>query len=133
MGDLRLSIGSVKGEPKVVIYRKVASEKHPRTFSSGVVKEYIMESVVEVANAEIKVKKGGERYIVEAAIPLSALGLTLAKGQVVRGDFGVTFGDPAGQRTRLRSYWSNQHTGLVDDAVFELKTEPNFWGDITFQ
>jgi len=24
-------------------------------------------------------------------------------------------------RTRLRTHWNNQETGLVDDAVFELK------------
>ena len=133
LGDLRLSIGSVKGEPKAVIYRKVAQEKHPRVFSSGVVKEYPMESVVEVPGAAIKVNKRNGSYVVEAAIPFAALGLTPAKGLTLRGDMGVTFGDPAGQRTRLRSYWSNQHTGLVDDAVFELKMEPQHWGDMTFQ
>ena len=92
-----------------------------------------MESVVEVPGAAIKVNKRNGSYVVEAAIPFAALGLTPAKGLTLRGDMGVTFGDPAGQRTRLRSYWSNQHTGLVDDAVFELKMEPQHWGDMTFQ
>ena len=41
--------------------------------------------------------------------------------------------DPAGQRTRLRQYWSNQHTGLVDDVVFELMMEPKNWGEVIFQ
>jgi hypothetical protein len=44
----------------------------------------------------------------------------------------VTFGDPADQRTRLRSYWSNQHTGIVDDAVDELMMRPAYWGEIQF-
>jgi len=43
-----------------------------------------------------------------------------------------THGDPSGTRTRLRSYWSNQHTGIVDDAVFELMMEPKNWGTIQF-
>ena len=35
-GDFRLSIGSVGGAPKAVVYRKVSDEKHPKTFFSGV-------------------------------------------------------------------------------------------------
>ena len=54
-------------------------------------------------------------------------------GLTLRGDFGVTHGDPAGKRTRLRTYWSNQHTGIVDDAVFELMLEPKHWGEVTFR
>ncbi len=50
----------------------------------------------------------------------------------LHGDFGVTHGDAAGQRTRLRTYWSNQHTGIVDDAVAELKMEPQMWGTLQF-
>jgi hypothetical protein len=45
-GDLRLSIGNFQGQPTAVVYRKVADEKKPKTFSSGVVKEYVMDSVV---------------------------------------------------------------------------------------
>ena len=55
-----------------------------------------------------------------------------AAGQTLRGDFGVTYGDPAGKRTRLRNYWSNQHVGIVDDAVFELMLEPKHWGELSF-
>ena len=88
--------------------------------------------VVSAAKVEVKVNPGSG-YVVEAAIPLAALGLTPAPGLSLRGDFGVTHGDPAGSRTRLRSYWSNQAAGIVDDAVFELKLEPNNWGDLKFE
>jgi hypothetical protein len=132
-GDLRLSIGNFHGAPAAVLYRKVARDKHPRTFSSGVVKEYTMQSVAVVSGALIKVKKQNNGYVVEAAIPLEALEFKPTAGMAYRGDFGVTHGDPAGQRTRLRTYWSNQHTGIVDDAVFELKMEPRNWGEIRFE
>ena len=59
-----------------------------------------------------------------------ALGLKPSAGLALRGDFGVTH---AGKRTRLRTFWSNQHTGIVDDAVFELMLEPKNWGEMTFQ
>ncbi|HEX4142660.1 MAG TPA: hypothetical protein VHY91_03845 [Pirellulales bacterium] len=132
-GDLRVSIGPFEKKPQAVIYRHVADEQHPRTFSSGVLKDYVMQSVIPVEGAEILVKTPAkDRYVVEARLPLTALGLTPRVGLELHGDFGVTYGDPAGQRTRLRAYWSNQHTGIVDDAVFELKMEPQLWGTLLF-
>jgi hypothetical protein len=133
-GDLRLSIGNFRGTPKAMLYRRIAAgEKKPHTFSSGVVKSYEMEYVAALDAARIKVTLRGKGYVVEAAIPLSALEITPAAGLALRGDIGVTHGDPAGQRTRLRTYWSNQHTGIVDDVVFELQMEPKNWGAITFE
>jgi len=132
-GDLRLSIGNLQGKPTAVIYRKVSGTKKPKVFSSGVVKRYAMDYVDVVADAKIEVKiNPGKGYVIEAAVPLAALGITPAAGLALRGDFGVTHGDPAGTRTRLRTYWSNQHTGLVDDAVFELQMEPRYWGELQF-
>ncbi|PTY06054.1 hypothetical protein DB346_01425 [Verrucomicrobia bacterium LW23] len=134
-GDIRLSIGNFQGKPTAVLYRFVSSkEKKPRTFSSGVVQGWQVD-YVDVLATEINVKvDAGKGYTVEAAIPLEALGLALKPGAptTLRGDFGVTHGDPAGVRTRLRTYWSNQQTGLVDDVVFELQPEPGNWGDIVF-
>ena len=52
--------------------------------------------------------------MVETAVPLASLGLKPGTALSLRGDFGVTYGDPAGQRTRLRSCWNNQHTGEPD-------------------
>ena len=132
-GDLRLSIGNFKGTPTAVIYRPVADKTKPRTpktFSSGVIKDHVIADVAVLSDAQIKVTKRTDGYVVQAAIPLAALEFTPAAGQTVHGDFGVTYGDAAGQRTRLRSYWNNQHTGIVDDAVFELMLEPKNWGEL---
>ena len=129
-GDLRLSIGSLQGKDVAVIFRQVAEQKAPRTFSSGVIKTFIVDSVKALEQAKITVTKRGDGYTVEAAIPLADLGLTNKPGLKLRGDFGVTYGNQAGDRTRLRSYWSNQKTGIVDDVVFELKLEPKYWGEI---
>jgi len=135
MGDLRLSIGPYEGKPTAVIYRKAAAEKHPKAFRSGVVAEYVMESVLVVKQAriEVKVDAAGKRYVVEAAIPLKELGFRPAPGQVLRGDVGATHGDRAGKDTVLRTYWSNQNTGLVSDEVFELQMNPSAWGEIVFK
>ena len=135
LGDLRVSIGSFQGRPTAVVYRKVAKDKQPKVFSSGVVKGYQMESVVVLKEAKVEVKADpvAKRYVVEAALPLSALGLNPTGGLVLRGDVGVTHSDNAGGRTVLRTYWSNQNTGLVSDAVFELQMTPSAWGEIEFK
>ena len=134
LGDLRLSIGSFAGRNVAIVYRLKAKEKAPKEFKSGVVASYKMDSVVAVKDAKIAVSKrqDGKGYTVEAAIPLAALGLKPAPGLKLRGDFGITLGDKAGQDTALRVYWSNQATGIVNDEVFELQMEPKNWGELQF-
>jgi hypothetical protein len=134
-GDLRLSIGNFQGRPTAVLYRKVSDAKKPMVFNSGVVKSYSMDfvDVVSLENIKVNVNSAAKCYLVEAAIPLATLGLRPAAGLTLRGDIGATHGDRAGARTRLRTYWANQHTGLVDDAVFELKMQPKHWGELKFQ
>ena len=134
-GDLRLSIGNFQGKPTAVVYRKVADDKKPKVFSSGVVKEYLMDSVVVLADAKVtaNVDAQGKRYVVEAAIPLKSLGLNAKDGQTLRGDFGATHGDKSGKDTLLRTHWNNQSTGLVNDEVFELRMEPANWGELLVQ
>ena len=66
-------------------------------------------------------------------MPLATLGLRLKPGLALRGDVGVTHGDPSGTRTKLRTHWANQQTGLVDDIVFELQLTPKNWGEIIFR
>jgi len=94
-----------------------------------------MDSVVvlDAAKIEVKVDAQGKRYVVEAAIPLAALGLKVTDGLALRGDFGATHGDKSGKDTLLRTHWNNQATGLVNDEVFELRMEPANWGELTFQ
>ena len=72
-------------------------------------------------------------YVVEAAVPQARLGVRLREGLQLAGDFGATHAGPDGQRTKLRTYWSNQATGIVDDVVFELKLEPANWGRLRFE
>jgi len=132
-GDLRLSIGNFLGTPTAVLYRKVSAIKKPRTFTSGVIAGYVMDYVDIVADAQISVKVDpGRGYVVEVAVLLTTLGLAPKDGQILRGDIGVTHGDAAGQRTQLRTYWNNQQTGLVADAVFELQLTPANWGEMQF-
>lgn len=133
-GDLRLSIGNLDGKPTAVLYRFVSAQKQPRTFSSGVIQGWQVDWVGVLPAAKIAVKVDpGRGYVVEAAIPLADLGLQPKAGTELRGDLGATHGDKAGIRTRLRTYWANQSTGLVDDVVFELRVTPANWGTLVFE
>ena len=134
LGDLRLSIGQFAGKDTAVIYRLKAKTRNPKEFKSGVVASYRMDSVLEVKDAKISVtrKQDGKGYVVEASIPLQALELKASAGLSIRGDMGVTHGDKAAQDTVLRTYWSNQVTGIVNDEVFELQMEPRNWGEMKF-
>ncbi len=86
-----------------------------------------------IEQARIAVAKENSRYRVEAAIPLSDLGLKEPGGKTLKADFGVLFGDPDGAMTMLRSYWSNQATGLVNDVPGEITLSPNLWGTAAFE
>ncbi len=132
LGDLRVSIGNFQGTPTAVIYRRISESKKPKSFSSGVVHSYPMDYVDVLSDARITVNTRDSGYVVEVALPLSDLGFKPFAGLSLRGDFGATHGGTGGTRTRLRTYWNNQHTGLVDDAVFELKMEPKYWGELQF-
>lgn len=134
-GDFRISIGNCLGKPTAVLYRKVSAEKQPRTFTSGVVPQYEMDYVAVLSEARIVVHQRPDKsgYVVETAIPWASLGFVPRPEVLYRGDVGVTHGTATGDRTRLRTYWSNQETGLVDDAVFELKVTPKNWGQIVFK
>jgi hypothetical protein len=134
-GDLRISIGRLQGRNAAVIYRKSSGERNPRTFYSGTCKDgYTMEFVKMMDGVRIETKPAGDRaYVVEVAIPLKQLGVSLKPGLKLRGDFGATFGDPAGKDTSLRVYWSNQATGIVADEVEELKMQPAMWGEFHFE
>ncbi len=134
-GDLRLSIGRLLGKNTAVLYRRVSDRKAPKSFYSGTCKGgYTMEFVGKLDNLKIEAKPNGDRqYFVEVAIPLRELGVALKPGLKLRGDVGVTYGDPAGQRTNLRVYWSNKATGIVADEVEELKVQPSLWGEFDFE
>ena len=86
LGDLRLSIGNFKGTPTAVIFRPVAAKtktRSPKTFSSGVIKEYVVADVTVLTGAQLKFTKRNDGYVIEAVIPLAALEFTPAAGQTL--------------------------------------------------
>jgi hypothetical protein len=131
-GDFRLLIAPFEGRNAAVLYRhRLAGESDPVTFTSPWRSETV-DSVSELARARVAVVTAADGYRLEAAIPLADLGLGPRPGRSYRADFGVLYGDDAGETTLLRSYWSNRATGLVNDVPGEIMLTPRLWGTVTF-
>lgn len=130
VGDKRLLIAPHEGKPLAVLYEhRKPGGKNPVEFTSPW-RGAKVDDVRQLPEAKIEVKTDANGYTVKASLLLSDLGLMLPTGTKFRADFGVTFGDAAGTDTNLRSYWSNQSTGLVDDIPGEIMLSPNLWGEV---
>lgn len=131
-GDLRLLIAPHQGKDIAVLYRhRVPGAKDPVTFTCPWRFEKV-DVVARLDSARIAVTRESNRYRVEAAIPLADLGLAAPAGKTFKLDVGAIFGDPEGKMNMLRSYWSNQNTGLVNDVPGEIMLSPVSWGTVTF-
>lgn len=132
-GDHRLLIAPFQERSIAVLYsyRELGATK-PLSFSSPWRSEKV-DRVTELKSARISVQPGEGTYTLAVSVPLSELGLPPA-GQAaeLRGDFGVIYGDTAGSMNLLRSYWSNQATGLVNDVPGEIMIAPRMWGTLKF-
>ncbi|UUO04656.1 hypothetical protein M4951_14790 [Blastopirellula sp. J2-11] len=131
-GDKRLMIAPFESKPTAVLYEhRKPGGKNPIEFTSPWRGEQV-DNVEQLAAADVAVKTYRGGYSVEVKVPLNALGWKIEPDAAYRGDFGVTFGDPAGHETQLRSYWANPSTMLVDDIPGEVMLHPVTWGEIEF-
>lgn len=131
-GDRRLVIAPCEGEAVAVLYEhRRPGGPNPIAFASPWRGEKV-DNVERLEDVSIDVRVEGEGYQVTASIPLERLGLTPREAGAYRGDFGVTYGDAEGTDVNLRSYWSNENVGLVDDIPGEIMLFPNLWGEIRF-
>lgn len=129
-GDKRLLIAPFERKSIAVLYEhRKRGASTPIEFTSPWRAERV-DNVRQLENAEIEVKIEGNGYSVTAKIPLADLEFGPITGKSYQADFGVTFGSDEGTDTNLRSYWSNQSTGLVDDIPGEIMLTPNLWGEL---
>jgi len=132
-GDRRLLIANFEGKPVAVLYdyRVPGGTTEPVLFNSPW-RSVKVDRVEVIAGATVSVKKTAAGYTVIARVPLTALGLAGATGEL-RGDFGVIYGDDEGTVNLLRSYWANPATGLVNDVPGETALNPGLWGTLRWE
>jgi len=134
-GDKRLLLTEARGRLAAVLYEPVVpgstGEKVP--FASPW-RTVTFDRVRLVTDAvKLRVTRQANAYTVEATVPWSLLGITPEPGLRLQGDFGVLFGNEAGEVTLLRSYWSNQNTSIVSDVPSEASLEPRQWGTLVLE
>jgi len=133
-GDTRLLFSVLNGEPVCVLYQPVSATGAlaPRTFSSPTgTAEF--ERVQLLTEARVAVTRTETGYVLEAAVPLGALGFAPAPGMTTRGDVGVVFGTDGGGRTILRAYYANQDTSVIEDIPSEARLAPANWTTLEVQ
>ena len=133
-GDQRLLMTVVRGRPVAVSYRPTdpGAPKSAAWGTHTMVFKAHFDSVrrrgeVRMAHAETE---GG--YVLEAAVPLSTLGLRVTPKLRLRMDWGVLDGGPDGNQTLRRIYWSNKSTNIVSDEAAEAQIHPELWGHVVF-
>jgi len=133
--DLRVVIAQLDGKPAAVLMRPIdpAAPKDRRVVYHSPVGDKAFDRVEVLAGAKVAVTTQTGRYVVEAAIPLKALGLSPEAGMVLRGDVGVIASDAQGRTNTARTYWSNPHTNLVSDLPLEAWMQPEAWGTLKFE
>lgn len=134
-GDIRVVMSQLGGKPVAVLMKPVdpgADAKAAVDYTSPVAPKHF-DRVEVLADAAVRIVKTDREYIVEAALPLSALGLKPVKGLQLRGDFGFIASDAAGAINVARTYWANKDTNLVNDLPQESWFTPSAWGSIRFE
>jgi hypothetical protein len=134
-GDLRVVISQLGGKPVAVLMQPIdpsAPESAHQKYTSPVGTKSF-DRVAILGSAKIFVSVLDERYIVTAEIPLADLHLTARPGMTIRGDVGFISSNAAGTIDVARTYWSNQHTNLVNDMPIEAWLTPDQWGTFEFR
>lgn len=132
-GDIRLLVAPLGGKNIAVLYRYKADSKENAVEFASPWRAVTVDSVTQLKDVDIAVNKQNNGYTLQMAIPFKALGIKAPVGKTIKGDFGVNYGDADGLVTRLRSYWSNKATALVNDVPGEIMQHPDTWGTIRFE
>lgn len=134
-GDVRLLMTWMQGKPICVSYRPEVpgTPKSQQWQVVSPVGQATFDEVKPLAGVEIA-RSTDEvgAYIVEAAIPLAAIGLKPEPGMRLKLDWGILTTGPDGNEVLRRIYWSNQATSITSDAPSEARLQPNLWGFVLF-
>ena len=132
---VRLLFAQVGGKPVCVLMKpidKAASGELSHTYQSPV-GDKVFDRIEMAGDVRVSVRSEAQKYWVEAAIPLSLLGLKVKTGMAISGDLGFISSDAAGQINVARTYWSNTATNLVNDMPLEAWLYPDTWGELKFE
>lgn len=133
-GDVRVLLTHLSGSGKAVLYRPVVPGTPPeKAFRvRSPIGEVVIDEVKLVTGPRVVIGGSGTHYTLEAALPLSELGLKPAAGTRLKLDWGVLVSGPEGTEVMKRVYWANQAAQIVADAPSEARLSPHLWGHAVF-
>lgn len=135
-GDIRLCFSMFQGKPVCVLYDFRSSSPVPgrqRVPFSSPWRTVWCDSAGLLPEARVEVTRSGDRFVLEAAVPLEAIGLDPERLGEARGDVGRVMGDQTGTAATSREYWANKHTAIMSDLPSEAGLQPNLWGLFRYQ
>jgi hypothetical protein len=133
-GDLRLLMTYMGRRPVAVVYRPVAPGAAGEEAWEVVSPVWKMsfDSVKILDDVRMAHSGSGRSYVVEAAIPLKAIGLRIQAGVRLKLDWGALATDDDGTAVLSRNYWANKATAILSDAPSEAALHPDLWGYVRF-
>jgi len=141
--DIRIVFAKLGDKPVAVLMKPIVPgtppDKRVRYHSPVGDRYFDRVAVLSEAKVAVTVRKppaglkpaGG--YVLEAAIPLKAIGLAPKAGMSLRGDLGIISSDAQGRINVARTYWANPHTNIVSDLPTEAWLCPARWGQLKFE
>lgn len=88
--------------------------------------------VTQLDSVRFVVDNSDDSYVLEAAIPLTALGLKITPNLRLKLDWGILVSGPDGNEVLRREYWANKATQITADAPSEAELHPELWGHVRF-
>lgn len=134
-GDIRISFTRIGGEARAVLYDYVVPgvDQQARMAFASPWREIFIDRVAVLEGARIATGTADGRFVLEAAIPLAAIGFDPAVSPVTRGDVGFVVADESGTTAIDRVYWANPNTKIVSDVPEETRLQPDRWGTFSFE
>jgi hypothetical protein len=136
-GDLRLLFTRTEKGPQVVLYQPTVDTPNPAEAwqAKTMVFTTNFDRVIRLKSAKVAFQADEQSgsWVLEAAVPLTALGLKPQKRQRLKFDFGLMKTNQNGNEVMQRIYWANQSTNILSDAAAEAALEPGQWGHVIFQ
>lgn len=133
-GDLRLLMTFMGAAPAAVLYQPVAPGAAPAEAWKVVspVGQASFDRVVRLPGARLARRGSPDGYVLEAAVPLEAIGLKVEPGLRLKIDWGILVSGADGHEVLRRIYWANPATSIVSDAPSEARLHPDLWGYVRF-
>lgn len=139
VGDVRIILARTpEGKLVATRYRYVTADKEKpdafsvETKSSG---KDTLDEVVAWNDLPMNAQVGKDGYVLEAAVPWAALGVTPKGGLALLGDVGVIYGNEGGNKNAIRYLWGDKspEVSINNDIPSEIRIHPNQWGSLLLE